>query len=223
VIDKFGDGNHTVADIYRWSRGAWRHVARVDFGVASEPPDRGAPPSLAHLTGATDFVVMTAGATTPLLSVVSNVTGKWHLVEFVRSGQPTVTAVTYGVVHGNRIRSAVDDCEPNCAQGKFTYTTWAYTAAGSFQPTGARPGPCVSETVTLGNLQAIGCFTRRGRNTYETSKRFRLWGSIRHLAVQTALSGTATVIAGGPGLTPSRAATVHFAAQGASKRRRDRR
>lgn len=176
VVDRFGDGTHTVADAYRWRRGAWRRLSRVDFGVKSNAPARGAPPQLVHLTGATDFLVTTVGAGGPQISIVSDVGGHWHLIPFVGSGR-SKTAEAYGSVHGNRVRSGVDDCRPDCTRGKITYTTWVYSATGTFRPINAPPPSCGGlSTVALGNLQAIGCFRRSSPNTYQTATRFRLDG-----------------------------------------------
>lgn len=123
-------GTHSVADVYTYSSaGSWQRVARVDFGADSSGPNTYRPPQQEHLTGATDFLVGFAAADAEPVSVVSDAGGSWRVVPFAKGGQ-SATVKLYASVSGTRIRTGVDDCTPDCATGKITFTTWAYDAAG---------------------------------------------------------------------------------------------
>jgi hypothetical protein len=128
-------------DVYRYRGGAWRRLAHVNPGRYTGPPNPGDPPLHVQLTGGTDFAVTFETANVGVVAIVSDVGGRWHAVPF--KGAPAVTEVfTYGptakVISAGEITSGSNDCRPDCASGKITYTTWAYNVrARAFEPAGS--------------------------------------------------------------------------------------
>ena len=125
--------HHAYSAIYRYARGRWRLLARVSPGEYAGPPDPRHGPALVHLTGAIDFLVRMETANEDGASVISDVGGRWHAVPFkgaAVSGAPgPQTEAQYVSVHGTRIRTGLDDCNPFCSAGKIIYTTWFYDPA----------------------------------------------------------------------------------------------
>jgi hypothetical protein len=177
VVRGYVASEHSLADIYRYTGGRWHRIARVDFGKDSLGTNLQAPPRHVELTGATDFAVSFEAAGAAPISIVSDAGGRWRAVPFVQPGQPTVTSVQDGSIVGDTVVSSTHDCIPNCAQGKRTEVTWHYDAAvQAFEPYTPPSGPCSNQTLTSGEIQAIGCFTGPTSGVYSTTQTFRLNG-----------------------------------------------
>ncbi len=187
---RYGVGSHSVGQAYKWSGSAWQQIGSVDFGVNSPGPVVSEPPAPEQLTGATDFLVDLEAADVPLSAVVSDAGGSWRVVPFVRNGQ-SQTELTYASVTGNQIKSGANDCQPDCAQGHVTYTTWTYDAASKeFVPGGGSgghgTGPCHG-SLGVGPFKLTAtCFKRDGAQ-------WVAHGSISIDGVSVAAQGSTTV------------------------------
>ncbi|HTX45654.1 MAG TPA: hypothetical protein VMD48_05220, partial [Solirubrobacteraceae bacterium] len=169
--------SHSIADVYRYIHGRWHRVGHIDFGKDSLGSDTQAPPRSAALTGATDFVVSFEAAGAAPISVVSDTGGHWHVVPFVAPGQAPENAVEDGQVSGDTVISYTQNCIPSCATGTSTKTTWHYDAAAqAFEPYTPPTGPCSDQTLTSGDVQAIGCFVGPTSGVYTTTQTFKLNG-----------------------------------------------
>jgi hypothetical protein len=136
------DARHAYAAVYRYRSGAWRLLAHVNPGRYSGPPNPKDPPLHPRLTGATDFAATFETANVNEVAIISDIGGRWHAVPFKRGkhlyGGDTLVSEyrpTKRVISRGKITSGSNDCVPDCASGKITYTTWAYNArAGAFEP-----------------------------------------------------------------------------------------
>lgn len=87
--------------------------------------------------GTADFAVALPGPAHNDLAIVEVSAGGARVVPFVVAGTSANWAPT-GVLQGSDVVSGVDNCNPNCAAGSYTYTTWRYNApANGFVPVGA--------------------------------------------------------------------------------------
>lgn len=133
-------GVPTLVDVFRWDGSAWRPVA-TDLGSgASLDPQAGFTVTTAALTGGPepDFVVTGGlGASSSGLFVVADVAGRWEAVPIDQPGGGVM--FVDGRVAGNEVQESVQSCNPNCASGPATTTSYRFSAAtGRFEPVGAQ-------------------------------------------------------------------------------------
>jgi len=156
-------GTGAVAEVLGNSAGSWHHVATV---VIDRSPGNGVgsrPSSVAHLTGATDVIVPIAAASVEPVAVVSDTGGHWHAIPFDTSSQGRTDVVVMDQHSGPQANgtfiTAQNNCNPACASGTITYTTYRYNATiGAFVRV-ASPSP----PSTSGGLQHyIGIWAQEG-------------------------------------------------------------
>lgn len=131
-------GIPTLVDVFRWDGSSWRTVA-ADLGSgASLDPHFPFTVVTASLTGssAPDFVISgQAGASASGLFVVGDVGGHWEAVPVDHRLGGVV--LLNGRVSGGSVQESVNSCNPNCAEGQETTSTYRFSpGTGRFEPTG---------------------------------------------------------------------------------------
>jgi hypothetical protein len=131
----YHDSNGAVAVALYYVRGRWVPVANVIYdtlqGVGAVST---LPPQSVNLTGATDFLVSIAFAGSTSSGVFSDVGGRWHMVPFPSGELVSQVRISRGVV-----LSYVDNCNPDCAQGKEILSSFVYDPATASFVSGSTP------------------------------------------------------------------------------------
>ncbi|MHB1511131.1 MAG: hypothetical protein ACYCST_18070 [Acidimicrobiales bacterium] len=128
-------GPAVIGTVMSYTNGSWAPITTLTVGSSGVAVS--AVPAQVFLTGATDFLVPIPVASVSVAAIVSDVGGgKWHVIPFdVPSGPPQTEQAYYQVV-GHKIITGVNNCEPDCAGGTITHTTYTYDSrAGAFTST----------------------------------------------------------------------------------------
>ena len=140
-------GGPAMVDVWYWRDQSWALVATVDrsplTGESLDPllAKPGFPTLvLAHLTGGTepDALVLQQGGTVGFGvygSVVSDIGGTWHLVDFAGALGVAKAGVVVAApqVSGDEIIQRLNTCVPTCADGTAQLSAYRYdAAAGEF-------------------------------------------------------------------------------------------
>lgn len=131
-------GVPTLVDVFHWTGSSWQPVATNLGSGAALDPHSPFTVTTASLTGSRspDFVISgAAGASASGLFVVADVAGHWEAVP-VDHSQGGVVLIN-GRVSGSEVQESINSCNPNCAAGQETTTSYRFSpTTGRFEPVG---------------------------------------------------------------------------------------
>ena len=131
-------GVPTLVDVFRWNGSAWQPIASNLGSGASLDPHFPFTVVTASLTGGStpDFAISgQAGASASGLFVVADVSGHWEAVPVDHREGGVV--LLNGRVAGDVVQESINSCNPDCASGQETTTSYRFSATtGRFEPTG---------------------------------------------------------------------------------------
>jgi hypothetical protein len=137
AVSYVGSGYVGMVRIYGWQSGQWSTLATLGAGDDLPVPESSdeTPILVEHFTGGADpdfYVELSASSITAAV-VASNEGGTWHLIVIDHPG--TNDYFTDPTVSGTKVTETTDNCQPDCAAGTETATSYTYSrTSGEFVP-----------------------------------------------------------------------------------------
>ena len=142
-------------NVYRFTGSTWATVATLGAADDLDAMTPGAPITAVHLTHGADpdFYVRLSGADHTGAVVVSDFSGPWHLVSVDHgSSGPELIDST---LTPDGVTESRNDCNPDCADGTSTTTSYTFNATSGIFVPGTVPTPVTPPTtpaISFGEL-----------------------------------------------------------------------